>query len=168
LGIRSATGIATLLSGGIDPHAAVRRSPNLQRLFSTFPSGWPGIGLLLLRVAVGAAAVIQGGAYLAAGGTLTLWTGAVGLVAFFSGASLVLGFLTPISSGLVGLGAIGNMLSWFPPPSQNLFDAALPTVLVAIVAAAVVFLGPGSLSIDARLFGRREIIIPRSSHSSKL
>ena len=31
---------------------------------------------------------------------------------------------------------------------------------LAIVSVALVLLGPGALSLDARLFGRREIIIP--------
>ena len=43
-----------------------RRSREVQRLFSSFPRGWPGLGLLLLRVAVGFSLVVQGGACLAA------------------------------------------------------------------------------------------------------
>jgi hypothetical protein len=31
---------------------------------------------------------------------------------------------------------------------------------VATVAGAVALLGPGALSLDARLFGRREIVFP--------
>lgn len=115
---------------------------------------------------MGLAAIVQGGGYLASPGTLIFWTGTVGLLAIVSGSCVVLGFLTPLASGLVGLGAIGNMLSWFPPPALNLFDAALPTALVAVISAAVVSLGPGALSIDARLFGRREIIIPPRSPRS--
>jgi hypothetical protein len=34
--------------------------------------------------------------------------------------------------------------------------------LCAAIAVAVIFLGPGALSLDARLFGRREIIIPNN------
>jgi hypothetical protein len=43
-----------------------------------------------------------------------------------------------------------------------LLDTKWIVALVLAVAAAVVPLGPGALSLDARLFGRREIIIPRS------
>ena len=35
-----------------------------------------------------------------------------------------------------------------------------PLIFAGIMAAAIVFLGPGAFSVDARLFGRREIIIP--------
>lgn len=109
--------------------------------------------------------MIQGGSYLADGRSLTLATCAAGVAGMVAGASLLIGFLTPVVGGLVGLGAIGIALSWVPSPALNLFDTPLPTVLVAIVAAAVVFLGPGALSLDARLFGRREIIIPSTSRS---
>ena len=33
---------------------------------------------------------------------------------------------------------------------------------LAAISAALVLLGPGAFSLDARLFGRREIIIPES------
>ena len=48
----------------------------------------------------------------------------------------------------------------FPVPVPNLFDEKLSAILAAIIAVAIVFLGPGAFSLDARLFGRREIIIP--------
>jgi uncharacterized membrane protein YphA (DoxX/SURF4 family) len=136
-------------------------------LFSTFPGGWPGAGLLLLRAAIGVTTIIQGGLYLDDPGNLTLETGTVGLVAIVSGALLLIGFLTPVAGGLVGLGTLGIGLAWFPAAARNLFDAKLPTVFAVIMSAAIVFLGPGALSIDARLFGRREIIIPPVSRSPR-
>jgi hypothetical protein len=38
--------------------------------------------------------------------------------------------------------------------------SALAAFNLAAISAALVLLGPGSFSLDARLFGRREIIIP--------
>src|SRR5271154_2824454 len=35
----------------------IRLGCTLQRLFSTFPNGWPGFGLLLLRLGVGIALI---------------------------------------------------------------------------------------------------------------
>jgi uncharacterized membrane protein YphA (DoxX/SURF4 family) len=138
-----------------------RRKGHLQRLFSAFPAGWPGVGLLLLRVAVGLVALIQGGFYLGAkaesisGG----WVGAaLGLAA---GVALVVGLLTPLAALLTVLGAIGTGLSLWPAPAPNLFDSVLSVVLISIVTTAILFLGPGAFSLDGRLFGRREIIIPR-------
>jgi uncharacterized membrane protein YphA (DoxX/SURF4 family) len=129
-------------------------------LFSTFPGGWPGAGLLLLRAAIGVTTIIQGGLYLADLDNLTVEAATVGLVAITTGVLLLVGFLTPVAGALVGLGTLGIGLAWFPAAARNLFDAKLPTVFAVIISAAIVFLGPGALSIDARLFGRREIIIP--------
>ena len=129
-------------------------------MFSTFPSGWPGIGLLLLRTAAGLTSVIQGWLYLTDRSSATSEVWLVGMFVIVSGASLSIGFLTPVAGALVAVAAVVIGLSWLPPPTPNLFNAPLPTILVVIVATAVVFLGPGSLSLDRRLFGRREIIIP--------
>lgn len=94
--------------------------------------------------------------------TLSTWT--AGLLAVAVGASLLLGFLTPIGSAIAGLGCAGSAFSWFHPPAPNLIEQGLCAILVVVVASAIVLLGPGALSIDARLFGRREIIIPRPVH----
>jgi hypothetical protein len=63
---------------------------------------------------------------------------------------------------IVGLGALSVGFSVLPEPTPSLFDARLSAILAAIMAAAIVFLGPGAFSLDARLFGRREIIIPQA------
>jgi hypothetical protein len=60
------------------------------------------------------------------------------------------------------VGAIASGFSFLPaPPVANLADSKLAVILIAIVATAIACLGPGAFSADARLFGRREIIIPR-------
>ena len=118
------------------------------------------MGLLLLRAAVGLTAVIQGGFFLTDGGNQTLMNWVIGLIAVASGALLLIGFLTPIVGMLVGLGSAGIALSWYPAPTLLLRDSWLVTVFVVIMAAAIVFLGPGAFSLDCRLFGRLEIFIP--------
>lgn len=138
---------------------------NLLRLFSAFPGGWPGLGLLLLRAAVGIVALFLGGSYLADGATSTVGTWICGLVGFTAGAALLIGIFTPIAGLAVAVGAMGIGFSLLRAPALNLFDEKLPAVLAAIMSAAIVFLGPGAFSLDARLFGRREIIIPPRSRS---
>lgn len=120
-----------------------------------------------MRAAVGLTAVTHGGFYLADRGHQTLMTWVAGLIALAGGASLLIGFLTPVAGVLVGLCSASIALSWFPSLTPNLFDAKLSAFFVTIIAAAIVFLGPGAFSLDSRLFGRREIIIPPASRSPK-
>jgi uncharacterized membrane protein YphA (DoxX/SURF4 family) len=91
--------------------------------------------------------------------TPATWLG--GTIGLAAGAALLIGLLTPLAGVVVGLGALGIGFSFLPAPTPNLFDAKLSVVLAGIITAAIVFLGPGAFSVDARLFGRREIIIPR-------
>jgi len=139
----------------------------LQRIFSTFPDGLPGTGLLLLRAAAGAALLVQGAAYLADSNDLRLTTVAVALLTIVSGSLLLVGYLTPFASILAGLTSVSIGFSWFPAPSLDLFESRLAAALATVIAASLVCLGPGAFSLDARLFGRHEIIIPSASSSSR-
>jgi uncharacterized membrane protein YphA (DoxX/SURF4 family) len=71
--------------------------------------------------------------------------------------------LTPIAAILAALISTGITLSWFPPPSIAHCRSLLAIVLEMAIAIALICLGPGAFSVDARLFGRREIIIPGST-----
>ena len=132
----------------------------MQRAFSTFPDGLPGAGLLLLRGAAGVALLVQGAAYLSDWRGLGFPALAVALLTVSSGALLLVGYLTPFAGILAGLLCVGSAFSWFPAPTLELFGGKLSAALATVIVAALVCLGPGAFSLDARLFGRREIIIP--------
>jgi uncharacterized membrane protein YphA (DoxX/SURF4 family) len=132
----------------------------MQRLFSTFPDGRPGAGLLLLRGAVGVTLLVLGGTCLEHARQDAGWNLAAGLLAVASGASLLIGFLTPVGV-FAGLLALVLLLSSQSPDAPVLLNGKLAAPLVVVVAAALALLGPGAFSVDARLFGRREINIPR-------
>ena len=127
-----------------------------------FPDGLPGTGLLLLRAAAGGAMAAQGAAYFANWHEVTFLSLIVGLLEVASGLALMIGSLTPVAGSLAVLLSLGGALSWFPAPALDLFATRLTSVFGIVMMAALVCLGPGAFSLDARLFGRREIIIPSS------
>ncbi len=134
----------------------------MQRFFSTFPGNWPGAGLLVLRVAVGGVAVLEGAAAMrsSSGPVAAPWL--LGLIAVVSGAALLAGFLTPACGAVAGVSALALTFGPLSSAAASPLDATA-ALLVAADATALVLLGPGALSVDARLFGRREIVVPRES-----
>ena len=84
---------------------------------------------------------------------------------FAGGAFLLVGLMTPFVSVLVTAGGIAAVLSWIPLPGQAL---SYPAILnVTVLSIAIALLGPGAFSLDARMFGRREINIPSSRNVSR-
>lgn len=87
-------------------------------------------------------------------------------VVLLAGMLLFAGFLTPAVGGMVALGGLGIGLGWLPAGSAALFNSNLSVTFGATILLAIIVLGPGAFSVDARLFGRREIIIPpRTPHA---
>ena len=87
----------------------------------------------------------------------------MGVLTLVIGASLLIGFLAPAASALAGLLSVGIALSWLPSPFRSGFGGIDATIFMVVMAVAVLLLGPGAYSLEARLFGRREVVIPRAS-----
>jgi uncharacterized membrane protein YphA (DoxX/SURF4 family) len=134
-------------------------------MFSTFPDGWSGAGLLLLRAGFGGVLLVQGAACFEKHdlGWLNLL---VAVLTVAGGALLLAGCLTRLAAVLAAAVGVGCMFSWFPGPNVGFAETTMTATLAVVLAAAVLCLGPGAFSIDARLFGRREVIIPHSSSNS--
>lgn len=115
--------------------------------------------MLLLRAVFGMAVLAEGGYYFG-GSDSTPITWVMGLLAIAAGALLLVGFLTPLAALLVAAGAAGVGLSLFPACSSSLFDSRISLIFGLTMLVTIVGLGPGAFSVDARVFGRREIIIP--------
>ena len=79
---------------------------------------------------------------------------------FAGGAFLLVGLMTPFMAVLVAAGGIAAVLSWIPLPSHALSDGYPRIINLIVLSIAIALLGPGAFSIDARMFGRREIAIP--------
>jgi putative oxidoreductase len=121
----------------------------LQRLFSTFANGWPGVGLLLQRLVTAIVLVHYAVVSLRAPSeSSSNWPQLIGAGI---GMLLVLGLWTPIAGMAlalielwIGLGNTGD--PWIP-------------VLLAMLGVTLAMIGPGAWSLDARLFGRKHIAI---------
>jgi uncharacterized membrane protein YphA (DoxX/SURF4 family) len=88
-----------------------------------------------------------------------------GGLAGIAGILLLAGFFTPIGAALTGLNAAAQWISILPPLQGEFLQSRVLAALLTALSAAIILVGPGAFSIDARLFGLREIIIPRGPSS---
>jgi len=112
----------------------------------------------VLRTAVGLEALAQTRRALETGSDATVGASIAGSLALLSGILLVVGLLTPLAAVLATA-----VRMWV---SIDLAASEPSVAVVVAVALALVLLGPGAYSLDARFFGLRQIIIP-PTHSSR-
>ncbi|MGA2706896.1 MAG: hypothetical protein ACLQJ0_13695 [Steroidobacteraceae bacterium] len=120
----------------------------MQRLFTTFPNGWPGAGLLLLRM-VSAAPVI-----LNCLSVLPDWSAAMAwlrLISLLPATAVLLGVWTPLAAILLAVIELSLALS-----KPELINLQLTRAAIGLALAG---LGPGAWSLDSRLYGRKRIEI---------
>ena len=125
----------------------------MQRLFSTFAHGWPGLGLLLMRLVSGLVVIGRGIGRLNSG--LPVGPNALEILGIAAGILLMVGLWTPASASLVAVLGGWNALSQVGDPSAN--------VLLCAIGIGLALVGPGACSVDARLFGFRRIDVDRKS-----
>ena len=114
-----------------------------------FPGGWPGAGLLVLRVAAAIPLMLSGSLDLR--GVPHSLGYATQFIAVSDGVLLLVGLWTPVAGTLKTVIEVWIILSSG--------DAMVAHLLRAMLGVSLVMLGPGAWSVDARLFGRKRIDI---------
>lgn len=123
----------------------------MQRLFSMFPTGRPGVGLLLLRCSVAIALLMEG---LSHRQDPRSWMQVA--AALLLSITLFAGYLTPLAAAFA---LLFHALLW----SRLGAGTAAIAGVVSLDLIAVALLGPGAYSIDSALFGRRIVVAPPRS-----
>jgi putative oxidoreductase len=119
----------------------------VQRLFSTFADGWPGAGVLLLRLLVGSG-LVHGGIILARS-AVDLAQAVTPILLAVWGVWILVGWYTPIAGFVAAV-----MEAWFAVSHPGY---RWDHIASAGLCLSVALIGPGAWSIDACLFGRKQI-----------
>jgi uncharacterized membrane protein YphA (DoxX/SURF4 family) len=134
----------------------------VQRSYRTFPHGLPAIGLLVLRLAIGAKLVIEASTCMLDPQGLKLGVWQLSLLALGIGTCFVLGFLTQL---VAGVSVLAGAAVYLCHPAWASSFLNLPSLDTIGVVLAIALLGPGAISLDACFFGRRKIVIPPVARS---
>jgi len=113
-----------------------------------------------MRLTVALSAIVQGTNSLIESHAMML-SCAIGLLEILIGTALMIGFLTPIAGACASLGNLANGVSWSFTSGEKV--NGIIALYLVVISIAISLLGPGAFSLDARLFGRREIVIPGRS-----
>lgn len=121
-----------------------RTDQQMRSWIALFPGGVAGAGLLLLRFSVATSTLLLTAAHIPAS-----------YVPHFIGVFLAIGLCIGLQTRVAATGCLlASLLCLITGVAPGL------AVVHAISAAALVLTGPGALSIDARLFGRRTVQLP--------
>ena len=130
----------------------------MDRLYSRFPGGVVGLGLLLLRLIV-AAWFFETGIRMTGASSAALF---FALILMSSATLLTVGLGTPACASAGAVCSIVLLLLQQKP------DQWFPVLLLAALSSSLALLGPGGYSLDARLSGWRTITLPSRPPSGRV
>ena len=122
----------------------------MRRLSSTFTSGLPGLGFLLLRLIAGITLLVH---CVRLHNDVSLLVITPHVIAAVGGLLLLLGLWTSAAGAIVVITVVWMIVSHGLDPWVS--------VLLIRIGAALALLGPGAWSVDARLYGWKRIEIRR-------
>jgi uncharacterized membrane protein YphA (DoxX/SURF4 family) len=120
----------------------------MQRLLGTFPNRSAGLALLILRLAV-AAALVTGAGLCPGPETVLLALSRIAAVL------IIVGWYTPLAA----TSAVAVSLFTFWVCRQPGVGALGINLLMIAILVAIGLLGAGAYSVDARLYGRRRLVV---------
>lgn len=86
------------------------------------------------------------------------------LLTVLSALLIIAGYRTRVAAVAATVAIVVGMIFCTGGPGLQVLDSRTTEVFAIMIAAALACLGPGAFSLDSRLFGRREIVIPKSPH----
>ena len=117
----------------------------MQRLFSNFANGWPGVGLLLQRV-LASVLLLRFGVTDLSVTPFSIWM-ILQFIAVCVGVLFMIGLWTPLTGLAIAVLEIGLALT-------NRTDPWM-AIILGVFGVTAAMIGPGAHSVDAHLFGRR-------------
>ena len=117
----------------------------MQRLFSNFADGWPGAGLMLLRLLT-SGGLLYGGIASTRSAPFPVMIPLV--IAAGAGVLVLMGLYTPLAGIVAALAE-----AWIAYHDGNLWAR----IVLIVLSLSLAMIGPGAWSLDARLFGRKQI-----------
>ncbi len=135
----------------------------MRQFFSWFPNGSTGAGLLLLRLGAAIWAAASGVSRLLHPQSNSPEPAVTGMAISLAAAALAAGFLTPAAALLAATWGVLAAALRLNADNSHFISQVASSLQVVLPACAIALLGPGAYSVDALLFGRRQIVIPSRS-----
>ena len=119
-----------------------------------------GVGLLLFRLIIGVVTFAFAVRWIDSAADRSPYVWVIGIISAACGLMLVFGLMTLIAGVTASASILAITFSSGSLSSVLSSGAAVLNLVTAILAFGLALTGPGAFSIEGRLYGRREILVP--------